>query len=137
MTEKREFYAASVEEAVAKAATRLGIGQDELSYRVVDQGNSGFLGIGARDARIEVDAPSAASDEEPAPSEAPPEEAAVADETVEPAAIEEDTQPVEADIAPEPREDAEEIPQDAVDETEERATVLLDAIGFEARVEVY
>ena len=66
MTEKREFYAASVEEAVAKAATRLGIEQDELSYRVVDQGNSGFLGIGARDARIEVDAPSAASDEEPA-----------------------------------------------------------------------
>ena len=137
MTEKREFYAASVEEAVAKAATRLGIGQVELSYRVVDQGNSGFLGIGARDARIEVDAPSAASDEEPAPSEAPPEVAAVADETFEPAAIEEDTQPVEADIAPEPREDAEEIPQDAVDETEERATVLLDAMGFEARVEAY
>ncbi|HEV2743973.1 MAG TPA: RNA-binding cell elongation regulator Jag/EloR [Rubrobacter sp.] len=137
MTEKREFYAASVEEAVAQAAMRLGIGQDELSYRVVDQGNSGFLGIGARDARIEVDAPSAASDEEPAPSEAPPEVAAVADETFEPAAIEEDTQPVEADIAPEPREDAEEIPQDAVDETEERATVLLDAMGFEARVEVY
>ena len=138
MTEKREFYAASVEEAVAKAATRLGIGQDELAYRVVDQGNSGFLGIGARDARIEVEAPFAASDEEPAPSETPSaEEVAVADETVEPAAIVEDTQPVEADIAPEPREDAEEIPQDAVDEAEQRATMLLDAMGFEARVEVY
>src|SRR4028119_115271 len=65
MTEKREFYASSVEEAVAKAATRLGIEQDELSYRVVDQGNSGFLGIGARDARIEVDAPAQTSSEEP------------------------------------------------------------------------
>ncbi len=142
MTEKREFYAASVEEAVAKAATRLDIDQDELSYRVVDQGNSGFLGIGARDARIEVDAPAAASDDEPAAPEAaadvpPTEEVAVAEDTVEAADVEEDTQPVEADIAPEPQEDAEEIPQDAVDETEERATVLLDAMGFEARVEVY
>ena len=138
MTEKREFYAASVEEAVAKAAARLGMDQDELSYRVVDQGNSGFLGIGARDARIEVDAPSAASEEESSPSEAPStEEVAVAGETIEAATVEEDTQPVEADIAPEPREDAEEIPQDAVDQTEERATVLLDAMGFEARVEVY
>ena len=145
MTEKREFYAASVEEAVAKAATRLGIDQDELSYRVVDQGNSGFLGIGARDARIEVDAPSAPSDDEPAAPETSPEvpaaeeAAAVAEErdAAEATAFEEETQPGETDIAPEPREDAEEIPQDAVDETEERATVLLDAMGFEARVEVY
>ncbi len=142
MTEKREFYAASVEEAVAKAATRLGIDLDELSYRVVDQGNSGFLGIGARDARIEVDAPSTASDEERTapeavaeipPTEEVPAEAAATDA----AAAEGEPQPVESDIAPEPREDAEEIPQDALDETEERATVLLDAMGFEARVEVY
>jgi spoIIIJ-associated protein len=138
MTEKREFYAASVEEAVAKAVARLGMNQDELSYRVVDQGNSGFLGIGARDARIEVDAPPVAGDEESSPSEAPStEEVAVAGETVEAATVEEDTEPVEADIAPEPREDAEELSQDAVDEAEERATALLDAMGFEARVEVY
>src|SRR4028119_351161 len=81
MTEKREFYAASVEEAVAKAATHLGIEPDALPYRVVDQGNSGFLGIGARDARIEVDAPWETSRDEPvAPEPAaevlPPEEAA-------------------------------------------------------------
>ena len=144
MTEKREFYAASVEEAVAKAATRLGKAQDELSYRVVDQGNSGFLGIGARDARIEVDAPLAPTDEEPAArenvAEVPSAEVvAVAEDsaTAEAAAVEEETQPAETDIAPEPREDAEEIPQDTVNEAEERATALLDAMGFEARVEVY
>ena len=142
MTEKREFYAASVEEAVVKAATRLGIEQDELSYRVVDQGNSGFLGIGARDARIEVDAPIAAGDAEPpvpvTAAEVPPTgEVAVAEDTAEPNAVEEDAQPVEADIAPEPQEDAEDIPQDALEETEERATALLDAMGFGARVEVY
>lgn len=144
MTEKIEFYAASVEEAVAKAATRLGIEREDLSYRVVDQGNSGFLGIGARDARIEVDVPSAAG----GGTQEPPvvvsgavstEEVTVEDSTTEVVAenVEEEPQPVETDIAPEPQEDAEEIPQDAVDETRERATVLLDAMGFGARVEVY
>ena len=142
MTEKREFYAASAEEAVAKAATRLGIDPDELSYRVIDPGNSGFLGIGARDARIEVDAPSAASGEESAAPEPvveiPPTEEAPADaDATEAVVVEEELQPVETDTAPEPREDAEEIPQDALDDTVERATVLLDAMGFEARVEVY
>jgi spoIIIJ-associated protein len=143
MTEKREFYAASVEEAVAKAATRLGIEQDALSYRVVDQGNSGFLGIGARDARIEVDAPLETSSDEPVAPGAvaevlPTEKVADYESPAEREAAEEDSQPVEAvDIAPEPQSDAEEIPQDVVDETEGRITALLNAMGFEARVEVY
>jgi len=144
MTEKREFYAANVEEAVVKAATRLGIDQTQLSYRVVDQGNSGFLGIGARDARIEVDAPSVASGEESSTvPEAVAEATPTTDEVVldEPAteadAFEEESQPVEADIAPEPQKDAEEIAQDAVDETEERIIAVLAAMGFVARVEVY
>ncbi len=143
MTEKREFYAASVEEAVAKAATHLGMEQDALSYRVVDQGNSGFLGIGARDARIEVDAPLETSSDEPVASEPvaevlPTEEVAIHDVPTERDAADEESRPVEAvDIAPEPQSDAEEIPQDVVDETEGRITALLDAMGFEARVEVY
>ncbi len=143
MTEKREFYAASVEEAVAKAASRLGLEQDALSYRVVDQGNSGFLGIGARDARIEVDAPAQASAEEPtAPGPmaevSPVEEPAVQENFAERDTAKDENQLVEAaDIAPEPQEDAEEIPQDVVDEAEGRVTSLLDAMGFEARVEVY
>ena len=145
MTEKREFYAASVEEAVAKAATRLGIEQDALSYRVVDQGNSGFLGIGARDARIEVDAPvemteqgSVPVDPEPVEEVLPPEDVALDEASTEPDATEEESQPVEAaDIAPEPKSDAEEIPQDVVDETEGQITALLESMGFEARVEVY
>ena len=143
MTEKREFYAASVEEAVVKAATRLGIEQDALSYRVVDQGNSGFLGIGARDARIEVDAPLETSSDEPVAPEPvvevlPAEEVAVYESPSERDAAEDESPPLEAvDIAPEPQSDAEEIPQDVVEETEGRITALLDAMGFEARVEVY
>ncbi len=143
MTEKREFYAASVEEAVAKAAARLGIEQDALSYRVVDQGNSGFLGIGARDARIEVDAPMETSGEdaaapEPVAESLPSEEDAVYEPPADRVAAEEESQPLEAvDIAPEPQADAEEIPQEVVNDTEGRITALLDAMGFEARVEVY
>ena len=142
MSGKREFYASSVEEAVAKAATRLGIEQDELSYRVVDHGSSGFLGIGARDARIEVDALAQTSSEEPAApervAEVPPiEEAAVVEGPNERDAEEESQSAEAADFAPEPQENAEAMPQDVVDETEGRITALLDAMGFEARVEVY
>jgi spoIIIJ-associated protein len=142
MSGKSEFYASSVEEAVAKAATRLGVEQDELSYRVVDHGNSGFLGIGARDARIEVDALAQTSSVEPtAPepvAEVPPiEEAAVVGGPTERDAEEESQFAVAADFAPEPQNKAEAIPQDVVDETEGRITALLDAMGFEARVEVY
>src|SRR3712207_6054839 len=57
MTDQREFYAATVQEAVQKAADELGLSPDELPYRVLDEGNSGFLCIGARDARVVFDAP--------------------------------------------------------------------------------
>src|SRR3712207_3348511 len=100
MTEKREFYAASVEEAIARAAKSVGVDEGDLSYRVLDQGNSGFLGIGARDARIEVDVPAAAlAVEEPDVQEVPAEPSA----------------PEESAVVEEPAEDAEEDPPSAVD----------------------
>ncbi len=137
MTEKREFYAASVEEAVARAARDLGTEQDALSYRVVDQGNSGFLGIGARDARIEVDATPVANSEEPVVPEPVPELPVTEEDTGNEDDTEEESRSVVADIAPEPQEDAETIPEEIVVETEGRITALLDAMGFDARVEVY
>src|SRR5215210_2837401 len=57
MTDEREFYAATVQEAVQRAADELGLPPEELPYRVLDEGNSGFLGIGARDARVVVETP--------------------------------------------------------------------------------
>lgn len=54
MTESREFYAATVDEAVEKAASTAGTTPQELDVEVLDEGSSGFLGIGARDARILV-----------------------------------------------------------------------------------
>ena len=52
MTESREFYAATVDDAVEKAAAAAGVTTGELEYDILDEGSSGFLGIGARDARI-------------------------------------------------------------------------------------
>src|SRR5215210_4431669 len=57
MTDTIEFHASTMDEAVEKAALELGLSSEEVSYRVLDEGNSGFLGIGARDARIIVHAP--------------------------------------------------------------------------------
>lgn len=56
MTYSQEFYAATVEEALGKASAALGIDLDELVFTVLDRGSAGFLGIGARDARIAVEA---------------------------------------------------------------------------------
>src|SRR5918992_2730890 len=55
MTDRVEFYATTVDDAVEKAALELDLSSAEVSYRVLDEGNSGFLGIGARDARIVVE----------------------------------------------------------------------------------
>lgn len=148
MSEKREFYAASVEEAIARAAKSVGVGEGELSYRVLDEGNSGFLGIGARDARIEVDVPMTTTevrplDDGPRAEPTPPEESPVAEPVAEPVSEEtiEDSsgedQTEAAEIAPEPQEDAEEIPAEVIEETEARITELLDAMGFDAQTEVY
>src|SRR5215212_1741431 len=64
MTNSREYNAGTVQEALQKAAVRLGLAADELSYEVLDTGSEGFLGIGARDARILVHV--AGETEEPA-----------------------------------------------------------------------
>jgi spoIIIJ-associated protein len=75
---------------------------------------------------------------EPVVEVLPAEEVAVYESPAEREAAGDESPPLEAvDIAPEPQSDAEEIPQDVVEETEGRITALLDAMGFEARVEVY
>jgi spoIIIJ-associated protein len=54
MSDSQEFHAATVEEALDKASSALGIARGQLDFEVLDQGSEGFLGIGARDARIVV-----------------------------------------------------------------------------------
>ena len=154
MTQKREFYAATVEEAVAKAADELGVGEGELSYRVVDEGNSGFLGIGARDARIEIDAP----DTEvpgPGPETPGPQPTVETLQDAEPptdngapygASEEAAVTPVEtrgsgnadlAEVFGDPEQAGESVSQEVIDAARERVALLLDAMGFDARVDAY
>src|ERR687893_2022862 len=66
MTDAIEFYASTIDDAVEKAALELGLSPEEVSYRVLDEGNSGFRGIGARDARIivQASAPHASGEDE-------------------------------------------------------------------------
>src|SRR5215210_2830538 len=62
MSDRQEFYAATVEEAVDRACKALNVARDRIRFEVLDQGSSGFLGIGTRDARIVVENVSARAD---------------------------------------------------------------------------
>ncbi len=142
MNDSREFYAATVAEAVEKASAALGVPSDQLDFEVLDQGSTGFLSIGARDARILVEDPESQTDlplpvgeEGDRPLEYPGEsgvETPVEDELQEvsqaPAAqiVEEDV-----DIV------AEEAPEDLILAVDEFATALIDAMGLDATIDAH
>ena len=145
MTEEREFYATNVDEAVGKAADELGLPAVEISYTVLDEGNTGFLGIGARDARILVTttvstAEAAIDDDEPL--------AAVPDDASADGPVEVVEEPPDIDASSETSSLAEiygdssgsesaEAPQELLDEVRDLVTSILDAMDFGASVEVY
>jgi spoIIIJ-associated protein len=142
MTQEREFYATTVDEAVGKAVNELGLPAEEISYSVLDEGNSGFLGIGARDARILVT--TSVSTPEPAiEDDEPP--AAVPDVD---GADSPDEEPPDIDVSPETSTlsdvygdssvtEQEEAPQELLDEVKGLVSTILDAMNFDASVEVY
>src|SRR3712207_2161216 len=142
MTDAIEFYASTIDGAVEKAALELGLSPKEVAYRVLDEGNSGFLGIGARDARIIVEAPAQPNrDEEDGPLETTPAETAVVNEP-ESAPSEKAGRNARSSTlsevygvssGPEQVEASGEL----LDEIRVLVTSVLDAMGFEARVEVY
>ena len=141
MIDDIEFYASTVDEAVEKAALELGLTSDEVSYRVLDEGNSGFLGIGARDARIVVEAPlqHTAGEEDDAP------ETTLAENLVvgEPESEHSDRpgNPGSSTLSEIYAEQAEseviQAPVELLEEIRALISSVLDAMGFEARVEVY
>ncbi len=69
MLKTREYRGKTTDDAIAKALAMLGLDRDDVSVEIVDRGRSGFLGIGATDAVVNVtyEAP----DDEPAPEPAP------------------------------------------------------------------
>ena len=122
MTETQEFNAATIDEAVEKASATLGLPANDLAYEVVDAGSEGFLGIGARDARIVVEVPGMA----PADPEADVERAD-APGSLELSEVLGD--PLEAENA--------EVPEELLTEVSNFVTSVIDAMGFESRIDVY
>ncbi|WP_322792382.1 RNA-binding cell elongation regulator Jag/EloR [Bellilinea sp.] len=49
-----EIIAPTVEEAVAKGLTQLGLREEEVEVEVLDAGSRGFLGLGSRQARVRL-----------------------------------------------------------------------------------
>jgi spoIIIJ-associated protein len=144
MTKSQEFNAGTVDEAVEKAAANLGIPAAELSYEVVDGGSEGFLGIGARDARIVVQVPGAGGPlETPASKESGSEEHEEETLLVQSEATEEDEAgaPSPPDLSEVFRESAEgenvPAPEELLGEVRDLVASVVGAMGFEARVDVY
>jgi spoIIIJ-associated protein len=138
MTDSVEFYASTVDEAVEKASLELDLSSAEVSYRVLDEGNSGFLGIGARDARIVVDVPAHhTSDEQDEP---PPEttaaESVVVDEP-EQAPADNAGSSTLSEVYDQTEPGQVEASEELLVEIRTLVSSVLDAMGFEARIEVY
>ena len=131
MSDEREFYAATVEEALDKASSTLGVARDQLNFQVLDQGSAGFLGIGTRDARILVELSEGAQPRVPAPNSdqqlEPHERAMPAEELLETAQL----------LEEEPEASDAEVPHDLIVAVDEFMTSLMDAMGFEATVDTY
>ena len=52
--EFKEFTGKTVADALTNATVSLGVTSDQIKYEVVEEGSSGFLGIGSKDAIIKV-----------------------------------------------------------------------------------
>ncbi|MDQ4126562.1 MAG: Jag N-terminal domain-containing protein [Actinomycetota bacterium] len=150
MIEDREFYASTVDEAVARAAAELGRSPDELVFEVRDEGSSGFLGMGARDARIAVRVQDAevsdVPEQDPISSDAAT--ASAATTSAHTGAVEapplgsaaEDRDAVlssEASESPGEEEVLAEAPDELLEEVRVLVSSVLEAMNFEAGVEVY
>ena len=52
--EFKEFTGKTVDDALTNATVSLGVTSDQIKYEVVEEGSTGFLGIGSKDAIIKV-----------------------------------------------------------------------------------
>lgn len=152
MNDSREFNASTVEEALSKASEKLGIPEEGYSYEVVDSGSDGFLGIGARDARIivyferedeEVTASSEPSDDvgsdafaEETETFVPKNSSEREEEPPSPAYDSAESITSERDDL-EVKEEVEAAPDELVEEVRNYVANVVDAMGLGARVDVY
>ena len=134
MSERREFNAGTVEEAVERAATTLGIEPQGLDFEVVDRGSTGFLGMGSRDARILVEVPEQAAstpafvEEDAVPA---PKDKGLAEK------LSTDIQQEQVLEQGEPSPIVSEPPEELILAADNFMTTLLDKAGFDATVDAY
>ena len=50
----KEFSAKTVDDAITEACKEFGVASDKLDYEVVNEGSTGFLGIGSKEAVIKA-----------------------------------------------------------------------------------
>jgi spoIIIJ-associated protein len=135
MSQNREFNAATLEEAVAKASERLDIPESELLYETLDAGSPGFLGIGARDARIMVNAPDY-REAGVEPENTSPEDESVPLEYDQQTGVQEYSE--QDPIPPEEESSASAtVPEELLAEIESFTKEAVEGMGFDARVDVY
>jgi spoIIIJ-associated protein len=134
MSERQEFYAATVEDALDKASRALNIARDQIRFEVLDQGSSGFLGIGTRDARIVVESVDSGGDATDLGTNEAQLEPAAADEhmTRSGEASTVTSRPVE-----EERPRGDQVPDDLIIDIDKFVISLLEAMGIDATVDVY
>ena len=128
MTETREFYAATVDEAVEKASVTLGVSSKELSYEVVDAGSEGFLGIGARDARIVVEVSEAARTDTAEESD---------DANAEPTDAEFGSLELSEVLGESSEAESVDVPEEFLGDIKDLVASVVEAMGFESRIDVY
>jgi spoIIIJ-associated protein len=132
MSEKQEFYAATVEDAIEKASAALGIPPDQLGFEVLDRGSTGFLGIGARDARILVERSQSPAETADAATDDPPlevrEEAGI---------LPVNEQGEAAQSVDHSRVAAADVLDDLIVGVDQFMTALVDAMGLDATVDAY
>lgn len=140
-----EFNATTVEEALGKARDSLGANPEDISYEVLDSGSSGFMGIGARDARISVTFTGirdASAQEVDAEQTSPTEQSFDRDtETEAQATFEEPPETTQepalsSENAAEAKAQAP-APEDLISDVRDYASHAADLMGLNARVEAY
>ncbi|WP_053058030.1 RNA-binding cell elongation regulator Jag/EloR [Rubrobacter aplysinae] len=135
MSERREFNASTVEQAIEKAASTLDLKQQEITYEILDEGSSGFLGLGVRDARIAVEVPLENVQEHPDPEIAPEQDPAPLpepSETLQEAEEGSGMAEVEDDAPDTPESSSPEL----LAEVHEQVESTLDAMAFDSEIEV-
>lgn len=134
MSQSKEFYAPTVEEAVRKASESLGVPVDQLAYETIDSGAAGFLGIGARDARVMVEVEDAGS------SPAQPVETDT-EETTPPVFEEREIDTESPGTAPASADEQssleEPVPESLLEEVRTLVSSIVEAMDVDARIDTY